>query len=147
MFQTLYIRASKDSIFFETRVWVFSIPTVTSPSPDSSLNSYTHDYLFWAHKMKMKSKLLKLCSILGKKCKRYEIVTINQSLLKNQMKIWFLWMPKNGIFHPFQQWFWTHLDLGSNGFQTRVWVPTLDSGTRVSDSSLDALLQALDVQK
>ena len=38
-------RASKDSIFFETRVRVFSGPNVMSPSPDSSLNSYTHDYL------------------------------------------------------------------------------------------------------
>ena len=35
------IRASKDSILFETRVWVFSGPTVTSPSLDSSLNFYT----------------------------------------------------------------------------------------------------------
>ena len=48
-------------------------------------------------------------------------------------------MPKKGNFYPFQQWFWTHLDLGSEVFQTRVWVPTLDSGTRVLDSSLDAL--------
>ena len=39
-------RASKDSIYFETRVRVFSGPTITSPSPDSSLNSYTHNYLF-----------------------------------------------------------------------------------------------------
>ena len=51
-------------------------------------------------------------------------------------------MPNNGIFYPFQLLFWTHLDLGSEGCQTRVRVPTLDSGTRVSDLSLDALLRA-----
>ena len=39
-------RASKDSISFETRVRVFLGPRVTSPSPDSSLNSYSREYPF-----------------------------------------------------------------------------------------------------
>ena len=66
-----FTRASKDSIYFETRVRVFSGPTITSPSPDSSLNFYTDDYLFWAHVMKVMYKLLKLCSVRLRKSKKY----------------------------------------------------------------------------
>ena len=115
-FTTACSRASKDSILFETRVRVFSGPTITSPSPDSSLNSYTHNYLFWAHVMKIMYKLLKLCPVGLRKSKKYAMIPLIQKLDKNLIFV----KVQNGNFYRF-------LTINLDSFGSRV--------QRFSDSS------------